>query len=238
MLFNLKEKKRKKTFLDSFIGGFAPKIFNPLTYDANTIALWDGDNLTPGAWLDQVSSQSMVLYNTPTINLSGLNGHGTITFNGSTHYAKCLTPNALPFTLYFVLNPISYLGNRYLMDDGNTTLNSAMRYSGGAPNFNFINLGISPGTLAFNSFGLNNFKVLSIGCESGINMSWFIIGNSLKTMWGAGARAQINGITLGANKDGIVPGNCAYAYIIIRSGSDTQATADLFIDFLKNRFGI
>jgi hypothetical protein len=29
MLFNLKEKKRKKTFLDSFRGGFAPFVFSP-----------------------------------------------------------------------------------------------------------------------------------------------------------------------------------------------------------------
>lgn len=238
MLFNLKEKKRKKTFLDCFIGGFAKAPFDPLTYDGNTIALWDGDDLVPGTWLDQVSGQVMTLFNAPALNLAGLNGHGTVTFNGSTQYAQCLTPVSLPFTQYLVINPISYLGNRYLLDNANDTLNNTLRYSGGSPNFSYINNSSSPGALVFGGFGLNNYKVLSIGVQSGLLNSWWQIGSGLQTNWGAAVMKPINGITLGANNAGIVPGNVGYAFIIIRSGIDNQATADLFINFLKTRFGI
>lgn len=237
MLFDLKQKKKPHNFLNCFIGGNPAAVpFNPLTYDAHTIALWDGDNLAAGAWLDSVSGQSLTLFNSPTINMAGLNGHGTITFDGVNDYAKCLTPNALPFTIYLVYNPIAYIGNEILLDDAVTTsTKNTLIYSGGTPRVVFNNATATTGTT--NGKGLNVYRVLSIGVQSGLNASWWIEDLNLKTMWGnATARAAFNGFTLGANTAGIVPANCGFAYIIIRDVSDDQATADLFITYLKDRF--
>lgn len=236
MLFNLDQKKKKNNIFDHVVLGAAPQpSFDPLTYDGNTIALWDGDDLTPAGWPDQVSGQVLNLFNAPAINPIGLNGHGTITFNGVNQYAQCATPSALPFSLYLVFNPIAYSGNRYLLNDG-VVSSTRMTYSGGSPNIAIANNAIGAGYV--NALGLNSFRVVSIGFESGNNTCWWINNAGLKTAWGSGPRVALTGLTIGANQGGIVPGQSAWSYIVVRSGNDSQVTADLYINFLMTRFAL
>lgn len=211
--------------------------FDPVKYDAtNLVALYDGDvGLATDAWADQSGNgHTMTLANSPTINSASLNGHNTVTFNGTDEYGTngdaILTSQ--PYTIYFVFKQVTWTANdRFFNAKG---VNSAyINQSSSSPN-----LQMTAGTgIVKDNFTVGTFFIATTVWNG--TSSLFRRNDDVTATANANTNTGTGGFFLCSN---YVPNafyaNCEVAYIIIRNGADDTDTQDLFISFLKDRFGL
>lgn len=230
MLLNLKNTIHTKK--NDFAAGLPVPAFNPI--DSNTIALWDGDIALDGNtnWTDVIAGYKINFFNSPTVDMAGLNGHGTVTFNGTTQNGICITPAiSIPSTIYLVINLITWTANRRLIDDGLNTGSNALRCFGSSTNLDY-DLGSvqSNPDLTLNSFGI--LTLIKEATQSSIRTNLFPIVN------GTALPATGDGITLASTASSTFLSNISFAYIIIRNKLDSTFLQNNFIGYLKNRFAI
>jgi hypothetical protein len=234
MLSLLKSKPQKKK--NNFIAGLPVPAFNPI--DANTVALWDGDvDLNNAKWIDVIAAQQIDFFNSPTIDAAGLNGHGTVTFDGINQYGQNLTDPILitPYTIYLVFKQMAWLNGNIFYNNGDilepfhlwltqttTTPNLRMRGLTG-------NLILSP------ILNLNTWGILTI-LYNGINSKFRL--NKFSRITGSTTSSDTFGITIAAAVDLGNFVNCAFAYIIYRNGADNILRQDNTVSWLQNRFAI
>lgn len=229
-------------------GGF---VFDPLTFDtANLAELWDGDLAGDPAgvanWVGSHAGNTLIYGSTGGGTVvqrvvAGLNGHTYLQFQengvyGS--YAKVTTPvRTQPTTQYIVVGVNSYIGNRYVMDDGVTTIRNTIRCQGGSPLNNYTS--VSSG-IGYNPGALGTWVVLTIVKQAGAGLSKVQINNNAPLTYTQAVLSNDAGITL--NKDSNLVGftsiTAKFAYIILRNGVDTVADQNQFISYLRSRFGI
>jgi len=213
------------------------------TFNIAGNAIYDGDkNLNNASWKDTNGLNEIALTNTPTYITGssayghGLNGHGTILFDGANEYGNSTTPIiAQPYTMYLVARQITWTNLDYIFSDGVTADILESRQVTGTPTINLI--ATPPGnSIETAALVLNVWNVITVvmnGAASG-----FRIGlNTIATAdLGNTGRA---GITLASNVTVLNRfGNVEFAYIIMRNGADSTAVQDQFINWLKNHFAI
>lgn len=212
--------------------------WSPLTYDAgNLIALYDGDaELATDAWADQsANGYDLTLYNTPTVVSGAINGHNAVRFDGLDQYAKRVTTPAFtqPYTVYVVFKPIVWLRFAYVFGVSNAD-NAMLREHNATPDFDMYAGSttdpVSP-QITLNSYAILTCVFNGASSEIRNNTNAAVVSD-------AGANGG-TGIVLAAKTTGVAPyNNCEIAYLIFRSGADNTATQDLYIAFLKDRFGL
>ena len=210
--------------------------FNPLTYDANTVMLFDGDlELTTEAWGDQsTNGYDLALTNAPTIVSNAINGHQSVRFDGVSEFGRRITTPSLtqPHTYYIVFKQITHTGE--VIFSASSGANRPILYQGGTS----PNLAIHSGAelssdpdLALNTYGIITCVLNGANSEIRTNSNAAVIGN-------AGVTSG-TGFVIAANYSGTSAfTNCEIAYILVRSGADSTLTQNIFIAFLKNRFGL
>lgn len=206
--------------------------FNPLTYDAKTIALYDGDKeLTTSGWGDQsTNNYDLTFFNEPT--LSTVNGHGSVLFNGTDEYGRNTSVVATyPCTYYFVVKQITWTATDYFSTSTSTS-RRAIYQTGTTPNIVMASgstISSNP-DLATDTYGVFTFVWNTSSSQIRTNLSSAVTND-------AGANNS-TGFYLGANATPTGYSNIEAAYIIIRTGADDAATQNKFINYLKSRFGI
>lgn len=220
--------------------------FDPLTYDVNTVALWDGNDAGVAQWDDQVGSYPLVYgrndgsVSLPDVIVKGINGHNYVQFyqNGVyICYAKGSLPvQSQPSTQYLVVGVNTWIGNRYIMDDGVVTLRNAMRQQNTTPNVNYTSVS-SNGSL---NLPLTEFHIITIVKQAGALLSEIRVDDNPSSVYTQGTLSDDAGYTLNANTNLTIFTSITskWAYIIRRNGVDNTATQNLFINWLKTRFGI
>jgi hypothetical protein len=245
MLFSQKDKtpSRKKNNND-FLGGVPP--FNPLTFDtANLIALYDADvGVTPGfpppqtAWADQSANGfDLTLVNGPTLIFGAINGHRALQFDGVNQYGQNNNAGYIrnqPHTFYMVFNQLTWtIGDHF--SDAAIVVNSATFFqSDGSPNMKLF-AGTANANILNPQLALSTYGIVT-GVFNGAN-SEIRNNNNVAVIANPGVSNAI-GLTLASNSALTQFGNIEVAYLIIRSGADSTATQNLFINYLKNRFAL
>lgn len=209
--------------------------FDPLTFDANTVLLYDGDlELSTATWGNQASgSHDITFDNTPTVISGAINGHDAIRFDGATEDGRTTTPAiSQPYTIYIVFKQITWGSILQVLDDGVVNNAGDLLQLTASPNLRMYageSLSSDP-DLALNTYGIMSLVFNGASSEIRTNTSAAVTGNA--------GTSDRDGIALGARADGAQEGNCEIAYLIVRSGADDTATQDLFIAFLQDRFAL
>jgi hypothetical protein len=209
--------------------------FNPLTYDANTIALYDADlELVSNAWGDQSGNNyDLILQGAPTITSNAINGHQTVTFNGTDEmgYRETTPELTQPLTFYIVFKQPTWTSGDYLFCSNSA--NAPLLYQDGASANIYLVAGTalsSDPDLALDTYGIMTAVFNGASSELRTNDGTAVTGNG-------GANGGV-GFNL-ANSSGLGNYcNIEVAYLIIRGAADDTATQDLFITYLKDRFGL
>lgn len=225
--------------------------FNPLTFDvANLLALWDGDNAGVSQWDDEVAGHSLVYGSTGggtsvVFVHAGLNGHQYLQFQQASanlygSYAKGATPvRSQPTTQYLVLGTNQHAGNKYMLDDGVTSLRNAIQCVSPSPNIRYTSVtnGVNP---ISGSPAVGTFFVLTIVKQSGSNASLVQVNTEAIQNYTQTSLQDDSGYTL--NKDtnlvAFTSVESKFAYIITRSGVDDASTRLKFQNYLISRFGL
>jgi hypothetical protein len=207
--------------------------FDPLTYDANTVVLYDGDlELTTSAWEDQtVNGFDLTLYNTPTVVSNAINGHQAVRFDGINQYGRRTTTPTRnqPVTIYAVVKQITWTDNDRI--HSSETNDQVFYQAGGTIDLRlYAGAMLNAGGIATDTYAITTIIFDGTTSEIRINLDDATIGNA-----GTG---NPTGITLVSNSGGSDFGNVEFAYYMLRQGHDDTATQDLFIAFLKTRFGL
>ena len=219
--------------------------FDPLTYDGNVLALWDGDvDLSNTHWIDRVASYDLVLYGTPLLDAppTASNGHHTVRFrNYTTDHGQITTPVfSAPWTQYIVYLG-NYDGNRYIMTDGIAESEFKMTYRGGTPKIGTVAGAIGPiytdPDLPNATWGI--LTTVNNGSTPG-SPSQMRTNNSVAAQGQLNIASTRSGITIGTNVAGFASSASTsfFAYIILRQGADSTAVQDLYINWLMERFAI
>jgi len=220
----------------------------------NIILLLDGDkDLAAKTWKNQVGDLANMNFTlTPTINATGVNGHGTVKFGGvfaSGDNGIITTPTlgisagagSHEYTTYFVFYQHTISGNRYIFSDGVNYTRHKMSQVAGTTTMQYavntanIPLGVSNITgkwIAVSATikgGVGNSSVRSYyedGADTGR-----VAGNYTVTLDPAGI--CIGGISA-------LYGECnvEFAYVMFRSGTDSVEIQNQIFDAIKLRFGI
>ena len=226
--------------------------FDPLTYDANTVALWDGNDAESGAsgtWVDKVggyvlaNGRNGASVSYPTRVSGGINGHNYLQMdeNGAyISYAQCALPvRSQPSTQYLVVGSNSHIGNRYWFDDGVVATRNTIRCAAPSPNISYTNAGT--GVTGITECTLTQFFIITIVKAVGVDASSITIDQGTpKTFTMTGGGVDDAGYTLNASTGLITFTSIEskWAYIIARDGADDTDTQKLFVDFLKARFAL
>ena len=217
--------------------------FDPLTYDGNVLALWDGDvDLSNTHWIDKVASYDIVMTGTPLLDPSPLpNGHHTVRFrNYTTDHGQVTTPVFSPPWTQYIVYLGFYDGNRYIMTDGITEANFKMTYQGGTPKIGVVAGGAGP--IYTNPDLPNGTWGILTTVNNGVagNLSQMRTNNSVAVQGQLSISTTRSGITIGSNIGGfaLASSTSFFAYIILRQGADSTAVQDLYINWLMERFAI
>ena len=199
--------------------------------------MWNGDvSLNTTIWKEVIAAETIDFFNSPAINATGLNGHGTVTFNGTDQYGQNTTAPIYtqPLTIYFVVNQITWSGAT-ILDCGNVPSAGnlmALQQNGASPSLrirNQSNIILSP-DLPVNTWGIITMVFNGANSEIRLNLNSAVTGSI-----GSG---DSSGITL-ADFNGLgVNANISTAYIIYRDVADNTSKQNQYINFLKNRFAI
>lgn len=214
------------------------KPFNP-NFDGNLLAWYDGDTLATdpaNTWSDRsANGYDLTLFNSPSIINNAINGHDALQFDGINQYAQNNNVGFVrnqPTTLYFVFKIITDPAGSNSISDGSGLFTNLIQMISGNGEFrNYAGLyGSSINTLPLNSYGIVTNTFNGANSELRLNLNAALIGN-------VGLLNAI-GLTLGSNAALGENSNIEIAYKIIRQGADSTATQNIFINFLKNRFGL
>ncbi len=226
----------KNNFLDDigkgFIGGLGA--FNP-NFDGNALAWYDGNaGLTNLQWNDQgAGGHDIIFSNLPTIVANATPLRDAVRFDGINQRGVVVTPVMnQPFTIYLVINTVSWILGKYIYDDGVVILRKTMRQQISAPNIR-VNAGTpieSNPSLAIGTYGVYTavFNVVSSELRTNLNVS---VAGNLGANNGAG-------ITLASTKSATQFSNVEFGYIIIRTGADSTAIQNRIINGLKAVCGL
>ncbi len=211
--------------------------FNPLTYDANVLALYDGDvGLTASTWEDQKSTNDITFTSAPAevdIVTGAINGHNVVKFDpldGNRGTSQTPTINQ-PSTTYIVFKQATWGSSLYIFD-GYTVNTRILLQLTTTPNL-AINTGASLSSnpdLATNTYGIITAVFNGANSQIRTNTSNAVTGNAGTT--------NSAGITLGGRGGTGYNSDIEVAYLIIRSGVDDLVTQNKYIAFLKTRFGL
>lgn len=252
-------RKRQSTLLrrirglgspSSSSGGAVKPPFDPGTYDTVNLAeLWDGDVAGALNWVGSHAGNTLVYgkngsgIGLPVLVVAGLNGHNYVQFgeNGVyENYAQVATPvRAQPTTQYFVIGKNTHIGNRYLFDDGVIPTRNTQRCVAPSPNEYYVSVGSGINPMA-NSPALGTWIVITIIKQAGAGASKIQVNNLAPSTWTQATLLNDAGLTINANQAlaGFVGITTKVAYIIQRTGADTVADQNLFINYLRSRFSI
>lgn len=213
--------------------GFKFSIFDPLIALGN-VAIYDGDvNLSAASWRDRSGGNQITFFNAPTYNAAGLNGHGTILFNGVNQYGNSITPliNS-PYTIYLVLRQITWTNGDVICTDGINSTILEIYQVGSTPR---VDVADDPDTLTTNDLLINTWNIMSI-VMNGSN-SVLKIGSNI-TINGTLGNNIKRGFNLASDLTLFAFGNIQFAYMIMRNVADPTWLQNNFINWLKNRFAI
>ena len=222
---------------DKLIYFFSGDDFNPLTYDNNVLALYDGDvGLTASTWEDQKSTNDITFTTAPAeveIVAGAINGHNVVKFDpidGNRGTSQTPTINQ-PSTTYIVFKQITWGSNLYIFDGYSANTRILLQLT------STPNLGINAGTslnsnpdLALDTYGI--ITVVFNGANSQIRT------NTNAAATGNAGTTNSAGITLGGRGGTGYNSDIEVAYLVIRSGVDDLVTQNKYIAFLKTRFGL
>jgi hypothetical protein len=209
--------------------------FDP-DFDGNALSWYDGDaGLNAATWLDASGGgNNITFFNAPTIDPVGLNGHGTVLFDGINQYGTVALPAVnQPYTVYLVQNLVTWTQWRRTMADGGALNVRYVRNRTATPNQEFFNGSAINGDpdLALGTFGVLTLVGNGVASEFRTNLNAAVIGDS-------GANNG-TGITIGAAFGGAgLEANVQFAYVIIRTGADSLADQNTIINGLMQRFGL
>lgn len=204
--------------------------WNPATYDANTVAYYNGNKgLTSDSWLDLSGNNRTITFtNSPTIN-SGTGKMGAVLFNGTDESgASASFILNQPFTIYVVFKSIT-VTNLERIISGTTSgwirlaQNNAAGdvYLWGSSAFISTNPDIAVGTYGVYTAVSNNAS-----SEIRTNLNNAVTGT-------IGTSGITGGITLSSNFS-----NVEIAFLLIRSGADDTATQNYFISNITKLCGL
>lgn len=205
---------------------------------SNIVMLFDGEkDLTTATWKEQITGDSMTLYNSPTI--STLNNYPTVVFNGVDEYGKITTPVVarLNTTLYVVMNMVNYVFNKRIFDDGITNGYLTLRQIGTMDVLTSGNNLPLPKNLSNNKWVVMAIRIRSTAPNGVIKI---YEDGVIYTKTGVLSITAVNlsGMTIGAEATASGKANSAFAYIMRRKVADDETTMDEIITECANRFAI
>ena len=210
--------------------------FSPLIYDeTKLVEIWDGQNFVDPTWSASISTpdNDIICANIPTTGI--VNDLRTIIFNGINQSGNSTVPViAQPYTIYLVFKQITWTNNDYIFDDGIISFRIQLTQEPLTPSIRLYEdngaINIDTNELAVNTWGI--VTVVMAGSNSGLRVDL----NSMRHA-DMGLLSQ-NGINVASSSLGTGFGNIEFAYIIVRSAADPTSVQNLFINWLKTRFGI
>lgn len=213
--------------------GFKFSIFDPLIAPGN-VAIYDGDvNLSAANWRDNAGGNQITFFNAPTYNAAGLNGHGTILFDGINQYGNSTTPVInTPYTLYLVMKQITWTNADFIFSDGTTAPNLQLIQLIASPN---IRTGNTGGILQTTDLIIDTYGIVTVVMNGDKSMLRVDLNNPIIAIGDSDPR---NGITLAANTLLSVFGNIEVAFMIMRNVADPIYVQNNFINYFKNYFSI
>ncbi|MCH8035303.1 MAG: hypothetical protein IH950_16310 [Bacteroidetes bacterium] len=235
MLYPIKIGRTTKQFSknrNSFKIGFGFS-FNP-NFDGNALAWYDGNiALSNTQWDDQgAGGHNISFFNTPVIVSGATPLRDAVRFDGVNQGGFSTTPNLnQPYTVYLVVNSISFFANGRIFDNG-TGSNNRLFQAGTSPNLNVF----GGSTLAGNpDLSLGTFGVMAIVFN---NLSGEIRTNLNTAVSGTiGANNNV-GFSIGARQNQGNACNCEIGYLIFRAGGDSTAIQDYIIGSLRTICGL
>lgn len=222
----------KKTAITKDVNKFVPGIhFNP-NFDGNALAWYDGNiDLDEAQWSDQGAGGHTILFtNTPTIVPGATPLRDAVRFDGINQFGTVATPATnQPFTVYCVLNQVTWGLSRRIIDDG-VVLSANILYQTGVSPQIFIyspggNLAGNP-NLALGTWGLMTAIYNGVSSEIRTNLNIAVTGGAL-------GGASRSGMTIGSDTALGNNSNVEIAYLILRTGADSIAKQNKLINGLK-----
>ena len=206
----------------------------PTDVDGNTLAYYDGDvGLTTAGWEDQFSTHDIVFTNSPTIVTGASPTRDAVRFNGTDESGVIATPTTnQPYTIYIVVNSVSWASNDVVFDDGVVTGTKRLYQATSSPNLNFFTEAVVSGNpdLAIGTWGVMTVVVNGASSELRTNLEAAVTSNQGTT--------NSAGITIAARTGNSFNGNIECAYLIIRTGADATATQNIIINNLATLCGL
>jgi hypothetical protein len=136
----------------------------------------------------------------------------------------------------------TYVGNRFIFDDGVNSLRHKLRQSSVNYLYSINSAAINILPNPYNNIGTwyilsGQFKAGTSNSHTRVYQNGVDGGRTIGTFGSAGG--ALAGLTLGSSSaGGAGQCNCNIAYVLFRTGSDSIATQDLIFDALKTRFGL
>lgn len=226
---------RKKTVIKESTKILVGRGFNP-NFDGNALAWYDGNfGLSNTVWEDQgAGGHDIIFTNTPTIVAGATPLRDAVRFDGINQNGAVVTPNiAQPYTIYCVLNTLTWFISDFIFDDGVTNSAGVLYHRVGSPKLAMFagaaDLFGNP-DLALGTWGVMTTVFNGLNCKIRTNLNVEVSGNS-----GALNRA---GITIGSQKDGTRTSNCEMGYLTIRTGADSTVIQNKVINGLRHLCGL
>lgn len=212
--------------------------FNP-NFDGNALAWYDGNfGLSNTLWEDQgAGGHDIVFANTPSIISGSTPLRDAVRFDGVDQNGTIATPTTnQPYTIYIVLNQITYVTNDVIYSTGGGTGFNIRRLDqrGGTPNLRFTTSGV--GTISSNpDTALGTYGVMTVVAD-GLN-------GAIRTNLNAAVTGDVGandsaGITLGSRSNSASFANFETGYLIIRTGADSTAIQNRIITALRDICGL
>lgn len=190
--------------------------------------------MTSSSWRDQgAGGHDIIFANSPTIVSGATPLRDAVRFNGTNQNGVVATPAInQPFTIYLVANSVSWTNGENLLNDGVTNNVKRILQSGASPAMTWS---AGNGRSFLNPLAVGTWGVMSV-VANGLTSVTRVNKDTRNA--GDGGSNDGAGVTLGSSQAGAVHANCEIGYLIIRTGTDSNAINDYILDQLEKICGL